>query len=288
MRDIFRDINLTLETWNIKMVDRVTEKDVMSVEKSVMHLMEELHRLSSENNEFLEQVQQQTNTLSYYEYQMKDMREELDRLQEQLSLYKEKGKETTVDDENSQDVIPIEKDGEKLAENEEKEMQHLVEQWITDPKQVDATPSLFTNRVTLEVTCEDGRILSEVPISDQDWNREMILRRFYEEALGNLRRECEDSAARASHCEQYKLAAMQDRNQLQEEIHRLIRENHHLTEAKTECQDALETISSNYAMQIQLMSNHVCELNEQVRQLTEELAKYQSSADNPLNSRIHR
>jgi hypothetical protein len=47
IRDIFRDINLILETWNMKLAERVTEKDIMSIEKSIKNLVDELHRATT-------------------------------------------------------------------------------------------------------------------------------------------------------------------------------------------------------------------------------------------------
>jgi exonuclease III len=211
------------------------------------------------------------------------MREELDQLQEQLSLYQQKEKETMVHDEKNQDKAP------SFEKEEEKAMQLLVEQWITDTARIATPSSLTADKVILEVTCEDGQVLNEIPISAQNWNREIMLHQFYEETLKDLRRKCEDSIAKVSYCEQYRLAAKEDRKRLQEKLDYLSQENHHLTEAEAQCQETLETTAKNYGLQIQLMSDHICELNEQIKDLTEKLAKYQSFINNSsVTSRVHR
>lgn len=299
IRNIFIDVNLVLNTWNLKLIDRITDKDLLGIDKSIKHFREEFDRVKAENTQLsqekaqaLEKLQEQEKFNSCYEIQMGDMRKELESLREQLSDYKEQADRTinfprlfspqklNKISENSKEVareIQNRKDIEYLLKPSERENQNMITE-----------SSVSSDKITLEVTCNDGSILTDIPIPDQDWSREMLLRNFYEKNMNELQRRYEDTLAKVSSCEQYKLAAKEDRKVMKKQLDHIIQERDRLLELNLQYQDSLETTSSNYTGKIQQMSNHICELNERISQLTEESGKNRSNPSSPAKSRMNR
>jgi phage host-nuclease inhibitor protein Gam len=283
------------------MTERITEKDMMGIQGSIMNLVEEsdqlnreINQLSLEKDRIQGKIQEKQEQMgSDYESQPADMREELNILQTQPPTPKGKAKHAmrprTPDYVHSRDMAETMENPNDIVTDiqTEKELENFFGSFGTGDQTIPSGSSDVESKITIEVTCEDGRILTEMPISGKDWNREMLLRHFYQKHMGSMQQKYEDSLARLSSCEQYKLAAKEDQKRMQEELDHLTREKDRLIESNAHYQDTLETTSSNYAAKIQQMSEHICELNERVKQLTEELTRYRSNLSSPTKSRMN-
>ena len=273
----------------------------MGLQGSIMNLVEESDRLNREINQLnLEKNQMQGRIREQEQEQIGithgsqtvDMREELDISQAQPSTPREKAKSVimlqTPEDVRSRDMAKLIESSDDIVTDiqTEKELENVFGSFGTGNQTILSEPSDIESKITIEVTCEDGRILTEMPIPGKDWSREMLLRHFYQKHMSDMQQKYEDSLTKLSSCEQYKMAAKEDRKRMQEELDCLAQEKDRLMESNTHYQDTLETTSSNYAAKIQQMSEHICELNERIKQLTEGSARGRSNPNSPVKSRM--